>query len=85
MLAAVEGTRAERWVDLTFGMTDGWWKFTDTDLRPGYPLLPKSRWLELLNDAGFSESAAVEPATGASQVLLLGRAPKHFCAGRWLL
>jgi len=86
MLAVVEGTRAERWVDLTFGMTGGWWKFTDTGLRPDHPLLSKRKWLELLSDLGFHDPAAVEPVPDAPQVLLFAGIPATPAdAGRWLL
>jgi acyl transferase domain-containing protein/acyl carrier protein len=85
LLIALEGTRPERWVDLTFGMTEGWWKYSDRDLRPEYPLLTKDKWLALLNELGFNDACAVEPAPGANQVLLLGRAPVRHRQGRWLL
>ncbi|TFG57540.1 MAG: class I SAM-dependent methyltransferase, partial [Deltaproteobacteria bacterium] len=38
-LLLLEGTRTERWVDLKFGLTEGWWKYTDLDLRPSGPAL----------------------------------------------
>ncbi|NIP84989.1 MAG: methyltransferase, partial [Planctomycetales bacterium] len=33
MLVLLEGTRPQGWLDLIFGLTDGWWRFVDTDLR----------------------------------------------------
>jgi acyl transferase domain-containing protein/acyl carrier protein len=59
MLILLEGTAPQRWVDLTFGLTEGWWKFSDTPLRPSYPLLSQPGWLSLLREAGFGESAAI--------------------------
>jgi hypothetical protein len=35
----IEGAWPDRWLDLTFGLTDGWWRFADLDLRPQHPLL----------------------------------------------
>ena len=32
-LVMVEVTTTQPWIDLVFGLTDGWWRFTDTDLR----------------------------------------------------
>ena len=61
-LILLEGTGPQRWVDLTFGLTEGWWKFTDFDIRPSHPLLPRHRWLTLLSDAGFQDAAAL-PST----------------------
>jgi acyl transferase domain-containing protein/NADPH:quinone reductase-like Zn-dependent oxidoreductase/SAM-dependent methyltransferase/acyl carrier protein len=54
LLVLAEGTRPQSWIDLTFGLTDGWWKFTDTELRPDYPLLDVSNWLRLLEEQGFT-------------------------------
>jgi NADPH:quinone reductase-like Zn-dependent oxidoreductase/SAM-dependent methyltransferase/acyl carrier protein len=69
VLILQEMTQPLRWIDLTFGMTEGWWRFTDRALRPGYALLNRAEWLELLADAGF------EAAVGVPQVDA-GRAPE---------
>jgi acyl transferase domain-containing protein/NADPH:quinone reductase-like Zn-dependent oxidoreductase len=62
-LVLVEVTVPQRWIDLTFGLTDGWWKFSDDSLRPHYPLLDRSQWVTLLEGAGFSGVTAVpDPA-----------------------
>ncbi|MBN1489436.1 MAG: polyketide synthase dehydratase domain-containing protein, partial [Phycisphaerae bacterium] len=55
LLVTLEAVKRSRWIDLVFGLTDGWWRFTDTDLRPNYPLLPLSRWCEVLIEEGFRE------------------------------
>src|SRR5207249_269916 len=39
LLLLLEGSRTQRWIDLTFGLTPGWWKFSDVDLRQISPLL----------------------------------------------
>lgn len=59
----LEGTRPSRWLDLIFGITDGWWRFTDTNLRPTYPLISGAQWQEVLRRNGFSESAVIAPHT----------------------
>ena len=33
LLVLLEVTAPQRWIDITFGLTDGWWHFTDRDLR----------------------------------------------------
>ncbi|WP_288255010.1 type I polyketide synthase [uncultured Hydrogenophaga sp.] len=81
MLLLLEGVAPERWVDLTFGLTEGWWRFTDTDLRPGYPLMPRERWLSALAELGFDGACAVPDAMGMSraadqQALIVARAPR---------
>ena len=55
----LEPTGPNRWVDLVFGLTDGWWRFQDTNLRPTYPVLSAERWLTLLEETEFTEAAIV--------------------------
>ena len=57
VLVLVETTEARRWVDIVFGLTEGWWRFADRDLRPDHPLLSRTRWLEVLAEAGFTADA----------------------------
>ncbi|MHB8474542.1 MAG: methyltransferase, partial [Gammaproteobacteria bacterium] len=54
-LVLLESLRPQRWMDLVFGLTDGWWRFTDTDLRARHPLLSGKGWQRVLNEAGFAE------------------------------
>lgn len=81
-LLPLEGTRRMRWVDLTFGMTEGWWKFDDTDLRPDYPLLAAPRWLEVLKENGLDAAALIESAVEQppQEVFLACRQPAA-CGG----
>lgn len=92
LLLLLEGTGPQRWVDLTFGLTEGWWKFTDTAVRPDYPLLPPTGWLELLQANGFSHAATIPGLDGdinrPEQVILLAQtaSPEEAGqAGRWLI
>ena len=39
LLMLIEGVRPDRWLDMTLGLTDGWWRFADRDLRPEHPLI----------------------------------------------
>ena len=55
----LEGMQPARWLDLTFGLTTGWWRFADWDLRPNYPLLGAAGWLELLDRCGFQQAATL--------------------------
>jgi acyl transferase domain-containing protein/acyl carrier protein len=59
LLLLLEATAPRAWVDLTFGLTDGWWRFADTDLRPSYPLLTTQRWTDLLRESGFPQCDAL--------------------------
>jgi acyl transferase domain-containing protein/NADPH:quinone reductase-like Zn-dependent oxidoreductase/NAD(P)-dependent dehydrogenase (short-subunit alcohol dehydrogenase family)/SAM-dependent methyltransferase len=96
ILMLLEVTRPQRWIDLSFGLTEGWWLFTDVDLRPSYPLLTQDGWKALLDDTGFSEALTIpEQDTGsalAQNALILARAPKidgvdeiAASGGRWLV
>ena len=60
-LVVLEGTRPVRGLDLTFGLTDGWWRFSDQGLRPDYPLLSSTAGEQLLSRAGFATSRIVRP------------------------
>ena len=86
VLVLVEATAPERWVDLTFGLTEGWWRFRDRDLRASYPLLSTSKWLELLAEMGFEDPRAYQPSTKATQAVFFARTPAAQSTGaRWLI
>jgi NADPH:quinone reductase-like Zn-dependent oxidoreductase/NAD(P)-dependent dehydrogenase (short-subunit alcohol dehydrogenase family)/SAM-dependent methyltransferase len=89
-LLLLEGTRPTRWIDVTFGLTDGWWRFTDESLRPRYPLIDRQSWATALERAGFDAPAALPHETGDATLdanLLIaaratGEAPRR---QRWLV
>lgn len=87
-LLMLEVAGYERWIDITFGLTDGWWRFTDRELRRDYPLLSRAAWLDLLRDCGFEAAPIGAPDDRTREVLLAARRPAcddDFGAGRWLL
>ncbi len=59
ILLLLEGTKPYRWLDLTFGLTEGWWKFSDKELRPAHPLIPASQWRQILQTNGFTAVSIV--------------------------
>ena len=70
MLVLYEMTTRQRWLDLVFGLLEGWWKFTDYELRPDYPLLSRSQWQKVLNKTGFPEVVTLpEEVEGISEAL----------------
>ena len=78
LLVLVEGTRHQRWLDLIFGLLDGWWRFSDHELRPDHPLLEADRWTDILDETGFEDAVAVKPVSDEmlfDQALLMARAP----------
>jgi len=75
-LVLLEGTRALRWVDLTFGMTEGWWRFADAELRADHPLLAPARWAALLRKCGFAEVESITNGfEAAAQAVIVARMP----------
>jgi len=95
VLILVEVTVPQRWVDLTFGLTEGWWKFTDADLRPRYPLVSAEGWLGLLAASGFRSVRALPGPGGAEgplaeQAVIVGvrdevPMPDAAPAGPWVI
>jgi NAD(P)-dependent dehydrogenase (short-subunit alcohol dehydrogenase family)/SAM-dependent methyltransferase/acyl carrier protein len=80
LLVLLEGISPQRFSDLTVGLTEGWWAYEDTDLRPTYALIDRSRWQELLAEEGFHDvvMAPGEREAGEAwgqQVVILSRAP----------
>ncbi|EYF05475.1 type I polyketide synthase [Chondromyces apiculatus] len=77
MLVLLEGTGPTRWVDLTFGLTEGWWRFTDTAVRPTHPLLSWPDWKSLLAKTGFDMPVALQDPSnpGGEAVILARRCP----------
>ncbi|MBX7043513.1 MAG: SDR family NAD(P)-dependent oxidoreductase, partial [Ignavibacteria bacterium] len=47
-----EATVKRAWIDLTFGMTEGWWRFAD-NVRQGHPLLSEEKWKRVMENSGF--------------------------------
>ena len=69
------------WTESVFGVTSGWWRFTDRDLRPLHPLLERSQWEAVLRETGFSETASlpglIGPTGGEGQIGLFARKAWH--------
>jgi len=64
------------WTETVFGLTSGWWRFTDRDLRTVHPLLRRSQWEVLLRETGFVETASLPGLMGPhgeGQIAILAR------------
>ncbi len=57
VLAIGEAVKPKPWMDFVFGLTEGWQRYADHDLRPDHPLLPLEGWSSLLAQEGFNEIA----------------------------
>ncbi len=80
LLVLLEGAMPQRFGDLTVGLTEGWWSFSDKDLRPDYALLAEDKWLALLASMNFGEAIALpqgEERKGVlhTQAIILARGP----------
>lgn len=70
LLFLIEETKPQRWLDLTFGLTEGWWRFTDDPLRTASPLASPEQWRRALSHRGFPQ---FEVLTAGSQALMIAR------------
>jgi acyl transferase domain-containing protein/acyl carrier protein len=74
LLMLIEGVRPDRWLEMTLGLSDGWWRLTDRDLRPGSPLISSEQWQTLFSEQGMDVSRALHYQTrdgGFSQQVLM--------------
>ncbi|OYE03398.1 hybrid non-ribosomal peptide synthetase/type I polyketide synthase [Nostoc sp. 'Peltigera membranacea cyanobiont' 232] len=53
-LVLLETVENNSWLDLTFGLTPGWWRFQDKELRLDTPLLSRETWCSVLKRCGFT-------------------------------
>ena len=81
LLLCLEGTVPLRFIELTFGLTEGWQRFADTDLRPTHPLLPAVAWEKLLSECGFATATTLASPPGgedvfSTQAVILAQMPE---------
>jgi acyl transferase domain-containing protein/acyl carrier protein len=78
-LAFMDTSTPQLWTEMVFGLTSGWWHFTDRNLRPVQPLLERSQWEKILHEVGFNETGSlpglIGPTGGEGQFCLLARKP----------
>ncbi|MGD9160302.1 MAG: SDR family NAD(P)-dependent oxidoreductase [Desulfobacteraceae bacterium] len=58
MFFLIENVKSRRWIDMIWGLAEGWWYFTDEDLRKESPLLNLDEWEEVLRKDGFKSVRA---------------------------
>jgi acyl transferase domain-containing protein/acyl carrier protein len=79
LLVLLETEKAHCWLDLVFGLTAGWWRFRDAELRPDYPLITRHAWEEVLEQVGFTDVMGLSTSPNgqeSSQVVILARGPQ---------
>ena len=72
LLVLQEMTQQQTWLDLTFGLLPGWWKFQDS-LRSNYPLINANQWSNLLKSQGFTDVSVLIPHGVRSQAMLIAQ------------
>ncbi len=79
VLLMLEVTNSPVYLDFIFGMTEGWWLFEDTDIRPDHATMSPERWKKVLEREGFSDVAAYsdfENNDSSCQSVILARNEK---------
>ncbi|MDB9360929.1 SDR family NAD(P)-dependent oxidoreductase [Nodularia spumigena CS-588/02] len=74
LLFLLEGADTVWWLDLIFGLTEGWWRFQDYGLRPHHPLISSTQWQKLLTQEGFESPTVLNEIIG-NQALIVAQAP----------
>ena len=55
-LVFMDTATPQLWTETVFGLTSGWWRFTDRELRPDQPLLERAQWERVLTRGRFWRS-----------------------------
>ena len=85
-LVALEGLRRQGWLDLTFGLLDGWWRYAD-EYRTDGALAGEAVWRRALSDAGYGEVAVLSSGAEATHGVIVARGPAEVVEpeGLWLV
>ena len=86
VLVCLEGLRSQGWLDLTFGLLEGWWRYGD-GYRTDGALVGEGVWRRALGEAGYGEVSVVSSGAGATQGVIVARGPAEVIepSGLWLL
>ncbi|MEK3904682.1 alpha/beta fold hydrolase [Paenibacillus sp. FSL R7-0179] len=55
LLMLIEACQRRRWVDLVWGLAEGWWLFEDRKLRDSSPIIDPYAWEQAFADAGYHD------------------------------
>ncbi|MET0790202.1 MAG: SDR family NAD(P)-dependent oxidoreductase, partial [Polyangiaceae bacterium] len=90
-LVLLEGTTAQRFGDLTVGLLEGWWAFSDLARRQ-YALMSRAAWLAAFRETGFGSAAVIVDADAGpvleQQAIFVAQAPiapPASSSTRWLI
>ncbi len=76
VLVLVEAVEAQPWLDLTFGLVEGWWRFSDR-YRADHALIAPPEWRRALSESGYDEVGVLGEGAGArlGAAVILARGP----------
>ena len=89
-LVLLEGLAPQGWLDLTFGLLEGWWRHSD-EWRSDGPLIDEKGWHRALAAAGFGEvevlATSLDRTGRALQGVILARGPSKVsdAPGTWVI
>jgi NADPH:quinone reductase-like Zn-dependent oxidoreductase/SAM-dependent methyltransferase/acyl carrier protein len=79
LLIFLEVEKAHPWLDLVFGLTEGWWRFRDFARRPDHPLITRNAWKDTLEGVGFTDVMHISASPDeeeSPQIVMLARGPR---------
>ena len=87
LLVLLEATNPSRFLDMTFGLTEGWWRFGEDPSRSAHCLIGADQWKTLLETNGFegfchASSDDAASVTLAAQAVITARAASTELPGR---
>ena len=85
-LVCLEGLRRQGWLDLTFGLLEGWWRYADGYRSEG-ALVGEGVWRRALEDAGYGEVSVLSSGADAARGVIVARGPSEVveASGLWLV
>jgi acyl transferase domain-containing protein/SAM-dependent methyltransferase len=90
-LLLLEGTSPQRFGDLTVGLLEGWWAYTDV-ARRSYALMSRESWLAVLRETGFRDAAVIVDGDAGpvleQQAIFVAQAPsspRRSSGAPWLI
>ncbi|GAA2264412.1 hypothetical protein GCM10010430_56340 [Kitasatospora cystarginea] len=66
LLCLVEAVVSLRWVEMLWGLAEGWWLFEDEEVRTGSPLIPLDTWDRVLREQPFADVVSF-PRSGSAR------------------
>lgn len=83
VLALVEAVKSQRWIDMVWGLTEGWWHFEDNDIRQHSPLLNLETWEQVFRRQGLQRVHAypqqAPERSSSDYALIIGQRDPQEC------